>query len=94
MRLWVIAYDIADDKRRRTLAKCLGKSLNRVQESVFEGWLHQLELNMLIAEVRELVAPEEDKLRAYPLAVRKDERYRPCGKQQPTPRCNDYWIIG
>lgn len=49
---------------------------------------------MLIAEVRELVAPEEDKLRAYPLAVRKDERYRPCGKQQPTPRCNDYWIIG
>ena len=94
MRLWVIAYDIADDKRRRNLAKCLGKQLQRVQESVFEGWLHQPECNALIEEARQLLDLGQDRLRAYPLAVRKPERYRLHGRQTQTQRNTDYWIIG
>lgn len=81
-------------KRRRNLAKCLGKHLQRVQESVFEGWLTQLECNALIQEVRQLLDPDTDRLRAYPLAVRKPERYTLHGAQTQTERSVDYWIIG
>lgn len=94
MRLWIVAYDIADDKRRRTLAKCLGTRLERVQESVFEGWLKQLEMNSLLEEIHQILDQEADRLRAYPLAVRKAVRYRIHGLQHQTARHTDYWIIG
>jgi len=94
MRLWVIAYDIADNSRRRQLAKCLAKQMERVQESVFEGWFTQTELNGLIAEATKILNLEEDSLRAYPLAVRTEQRYSTYGQQQATPRQTDYWIIG
>ncbi|HRI93047.1 MAG TPA: CRISPR-associated endonuclease Cas2, partial [Accumulibacter sp.] len=51
MRLWVIAYDIADDRRRRELARLLGRQAERVQESVFEGWLCGAEVYSLCADV-------------------------------------------
>lgn len=94
MRLWVIAYDVADDKRRRLLAKCLAKQTQRVQESLFEGWLTQTELNRLLSEAALLLDLAEDKLRAYPLAVRKAERYGVYGQQTATRPAPDYWILG
>lgn len=94
MRLWVIAYDIADNRRRRQLVKCLASQMQRVQESVFEGWLTQAELNSLIAEATPLLNREEDRLRAYPLAVRAEKRYGIYGQQQTTPKQTDYWILG
>ena len=39
MRLWLVSYDIADDRRRRRTANVLHTQLERVQESVFGGWL-------------------------------------------------------
>ena len=94
MRLWVIAYDMADDYRRRQLVKCLAGKMQRVQESVFEGWLTQAELNVLIAEAAPLLDLQADRLRAYPLAVRAENRYGTYGQQQVTPKQSDYWIIG
>lgn len=94
MRLWVIAYDISDDRRRRQLAKCLARQMQRVQESVFEGWLTQAELNGLIAEATPLLSLEEDSLRAYPLAVRSEKCYGTHGQQQATAKRTDYWILG
>lgn len=94
MRLWVVAYDIADNKRRRLLAKALGRQLQRVQESLFEGWLTQGELNLLIEEIGALIDPEQDRLRAYPLAVRKAERYLTYGQQTRSAQQGDYWVIG
>ncbi len=94
MRLWVIAYDIADDKRRRQLVKCLAKQTQRVQESIFEGWLTKTELNHILSEAALLLDLAEDKLRAYPLAVKKSERYGVYGQQVATRQEADYWIIG
>lgn len=94
MRLWVIAYDIADDRRRRQLVKCLASQMQRVQESVFEGWLMQKELNDLINQAKPILNLEEDQLRAYPLAVRSEKRYGVYGQQRATTKQTDYWIIG
>lgn len=94
MRLWIITYDIADDIRRIQLVKCLAVSMQRVQESVFEGWLIQTELTLLITVATPILDLAEDRLRAYPLAVRADKRYGVYGQQQTTPKQTDYWIIG
>jgi CRISPR-associated protein Cas2 len=94
MRLWVIAYDMADDRRRRQIVKCLASKMQRVQESVFEGWLTQSELNDLMIEATQLLDLQEDKLRAYPLAVKTEKRYGTYGQQKVTPKQSDYWIIG
>ena len=93
MRLWVLVYDIADDKRRRLLAKHLGQRLQRVQESVFEGWLTMMELEEVMAQARQLVDVGEDRLRAYPLALRKEARCRIHGQQSSVEKSNDYWIV-
>ncbi|MFN5864938.1 MAG: CRISPR-associated endonuclease Cas2, partial [Pseudanabaena sp.] len=34
--LWLVCYDVADDRRRLRLAKRLEQSCQRVQRSVFE----------------------------------------------------------
>lgn len=94
MRLWVVAYDIADDKRRRSLVKTLARQLQRVQESLFEGWLTQGEMNLLVEEIAAIIDPVEDSLRAYPLAVRKQERYQAYGQQSCTTPHDNYWVIG
>jgi CRISPR-associated protein Cas2 len=85
---------MADDRRRRQIVKCLSSKMQRVQESVFEGWLTQAELNDLITEAKPILDLQEDKLRAYPLAVRKENRYGTYGQQQTTLKHTDYWIIG
>lgn len=93
MRLWIVVYDIADDRRRRMLVKVLAHGLARVQESVFEGWLTAVRMREILAEAAALTDPSEDRLRAYPLALRTAERYRQLGTQPPTPPTPDYWVV-
>lgn len=94
MRLWVIAYDIADNRRRRELSKLLGQCMDRVQESVFEGWLNSLEQRELIAKVSDIIDHTEDTVRAYPLAVKTEMRYQTGGRQALTQRPKEFWIVG
>ncbi len=67
-RLWMVAYDIEDDRSRRRVHDLLKDYGERVQYSVFECWLKdetQAELrNRLVAEVE-----EGDSIRWYPLCV-------------------------
>ena len=92
MRLWVIAYDIADDRRRRRLALALGRRTERVQESVFEGWLSGAEIRVLLDEVAALIEPSVDAVRAYPLALREASRRESLGEQPGATRPLGYWI--
>lgn len=94
MRLWVITYDIADSRRRSELFKLLAQRLEHVQESVFEGWLEYGEIDELIGQVQSMIEPAEDSLRAYPLALRNEQRQQTAGRQHATPRPGSYWIIG
>jgi CRISPR-associated protein Cas2 len=93
MRLWVISYDVADDKRRDRLARLLARTMERVQESVFEGWLNSAEITRLIEEAKSILDLHEDGLRAYPLAVRTPERYQVYGQQTPTAEHRNFWIV-
>ncbi|QKS29755.1 MAG: CRISPR-associated endonuclease Cas2 [Candidatus Accumulibacter similis] len=92
MRLWVLVYDVADDRRRRRLAGVLGRRAERVQESVFEAWLSGAELHALLAEVAAVIEPAADAVRAYPLALRDRSRRETLGDQPPAPRPAAYWI--
>mgnify|MGYP001323095553 CR=1 FL=1 len=66
-RLWVIAYDVADPRRLRRVAKLLENRAVRVQESVFEGYFTPPELAGLQTALRTLIEPAADSLRYYPV---------------------------
>jgi CRISPR-associated protein Cas2 len=71
--LYLISYDIPSDKpgdrRRARLAKfLLGRGL-RVQWSVFEVMLSPERLPALIEELEELIDPDADSVRIYPLCA-------------------------
>ncbi|MCO6450981.1 MAG: CRISPR-associated endonuclease Cas2 [Caldilineales bacterium] len=67
VRFYVIAYDVADDKRRLRLAKLLQRQGERVQHSVFEVYLTAAELDRLVRSCRRMIKKEEDSIRFYAL---------------------------
>lgn len=93
MRLWVIAYDITDDKRRRQVADFLGRYANRVQESVFEGMMTSQEIQRVTETLLELIAQTEDSLRCYPVGVADANRRRALGTQPDMAQSHGYWVV-
>lgn len=63
----VIAFDVADDKRRRRLVSVLESFGVRAQESVFEAWLNDFERNKLLREAHQQIRPELDRMAVYVL---------------------------
>ncbi len=66
-KFFVLAYDIADDKRRLRIAREMEAVGERVQGSVFEAWLSDAELEKLLKRVKKVLRQEEDSLRIYQL---------------------------
>ena len=64
---YVVSYDIVLDRRRNKVARALAGHGERVQYSVFECLLTKSQFERLWAELKDLIAPEEDSLRAYRL---------------------------
>ena len=93
MRLWIVAYDIADDRRRNRLARLLATRMDRVQESVFEGWLVAVDMRRLLVEVAAVIELGTDAVRAYPLAMRDDSRRQKLGDQPESAPLADHWIV-
>ena len=78
-QLWLVCYDVADNRRRQKLAKRMERVCQRVQGSVFECPLDakamRWQLDRYWLPVLKL---SEDSLRAYPLdgkAKRQAEVY-------------------
>ncbi|MCF1504012.1 CRISPR-associated endonuclease Cas2 [Afifella sp. H1R] len=65
-RLYVFAYDIADDRRRGRVASLLESRGLRVQESVFELRETQRGAVALAAQLKKRMRPP-DNLRVYPV---------------------------
>jgi CRISPR-associated protein Cas2 len=84
MMLWLICYDVVDNRRRQKLAKYLEQYGQRVQYSVFECPLAEEQLNQLL-ERRwlPLLNLREDSLRIYPLDARAKRRSRVYGGPPP-----------
>jgi CRISPR-associated protein Cas2 len=80
--LWVVTYDIGDDRLRRQIEKQLGNVGERVQYSVFEAWLSERERTRLINQVN-AQAPleaESDSIRWYGLCAHCQRQVRFLGK--------------
>ncbi len=92
-RLTVLAYDIADDERRRHVARVCEQRMLRIQESVFEAWMTAVERARLLDALRDLIEPSHDQVRLYALALRETQRRTVLGvmpRAEPTP---DYFLV-
>lgn len=68
--LWVIAYDIRDDRRRFRVDRALTNVGTRVQYSVFEAHLSHAELQNLKLELGRCIDNDNDSVRYYPQCAR------------------------
>lgn len=66
---WMIAYDVADNRRRQRVARALLGYGERMQYSVFECRLDARELVALRQRLMEIIDPETDSIRWYPLCA-------------------------
>lgn len=64
---WIIAYDIADNRRRARIDRLLKNYAVRVQESVFEGWISHSQLRQLKRELSQEMNAAYDHIRLYTL---------------------------
>lgn len=83
-KLWLVCYDVPDDKRRTKLAKLIEQRCQRVQYSVFECPLAESVLNQQL-EKRWLpiLKLSEDNLRVYPLDATAQQETRVYGSPPP-----------
>ncbi len=63
--LYVVSYDISDDRRRDRVANALLDFGVRVQFSVFECHLERPELTDLQARLQRLLKDDDDRVRYY-----------------------------
>ena len=64
-KLFVITYDVPDDRRRVRLSNLIKSFGERVQLSVFECWLSSAELEELVERITKRVELSEDSVRIY-----------------------------
>lgn len=67
MTFTAIAYDVADDNRRAKVARLLYGVANRVQKSVFEGYLDEATFERVVRKLANLLDPQTDSVRLYRL---------------------------
>jgi len=90
---YVVAYDIADDRRREDVATLLSGYGPRVQLSVFEcEFRTRRESGRVRAKLRDLISPLEDQVRLYPLDDGAARQVAVIGARMIEER-QDFWII-
>jgi CRISPR-associated protein Cas2 len=89
---WVIAYDSPSNRRRRKLAKLLEGYGLRVQWSVFECQLRQEQLQQLQRRLLQLIVPEEDSVRLWPVPERSCAQVVQLGRPVATAEWHDHLI--
>ena len=75
----LVIYDIADDRRRRKMVKCLERYGGRVQHSAFEAVLQQRAWEEMAARAATIIREAEDSLRVY--VLRNGSAMRTWGKE-------------
>ena len=63
----LVTYDIANPRRLRRMHRALRKIAAPIQYSVFLGRFTRAELSSLRALIHDIIDPEEDDVRIYPL---------------------------
>jgi CRISPR-associated protein Cas2 len=83
--LFLLTYDIADNKRRAKIAKLMEAMGERVQGSVFEAYLDPAELQKVVKRSEKVMKMEEDSLRIYFLCESCRPKLKTMGLGKPTP---------
>src|SRR2546425_3807017 len=81
---YVIAYDIADDKRRTKIHQVLLGFGKWTQYSLFECFLSRKELILLRSKLEEHLVAKEDSVRFYPLCANCVSRVETVGVPPPS----------
>lgn len=81
--LYVIAYDIPNDKRRTKVHKTLCGFGEWTQYSLFECFLNAKEVILLNAKLDVILKPDEDTVRIYPLCQTCQKRVKTIGSSAP-----------
>lgn len=82
---FLLTYDIADPKRLAKVAKAMEAVGERVQDSVFEAYLNEAELEKLLKKIKKTINETEDSLRIYSLCAACRGKVRCIGQGQVTP---------
>jgi len=91
--IYVIAYDIADDRRREDVSMALAAHGARVQLSVFECDLPDpVAVAGLKTKLLELIDTREDQVRLYPLPDNATRVVEILGSRRLEER-EDFWIV-
>ncbi|NLV85525.1 MAG: CRISPR-associated endonuclease Cas2 [Spirochaetales bacterium] len=64
-QLYLVVYDIVDNKRRYRVHKCLKSYGSRIQRSAFECMLTETQYKEVIKKLTRLIDKRADLLRAY-----------------------------
>ena len=72
-RLYIICFDVCDERRLRAVSKTLEDVGTRVQYSVFECYLEDKDLTVLQSKLAQIVDIQSDHIRYYPICP-KDQR--------------------
>lgn len=65
--LYIVCYDIADDRRRERVVKALLDYGPRIQESVFAAHLDEALADRMLDRVRKVIDPAMDRVHAVPV---------------------------
>ena len=66
----VVAYDIADNRRRSKIVKILQKYGTRINLSVFECMVTDTQHEQMMKDVLAKIDPKEDTVAYYPVCVK------------------------
>lgn len=80
---WLIAYDVASDRRRRRVVRILLRMGVRIQFSVFEVHLAEADLARVLALVDREIHPREDRVDVVGLCGRCVRQRRRLGTAVP-----------
>lgn len=81
--LYIVAYDIPNDRRRARIHKTLCGFGAWTQYSLFECYLDARELVRLHAKLDDLINPDEDSVRIYPLCQACQKAVETIGSPPP-----------
>jgi CRISPR-associated protein Cas2 len=89
----VVAYDIADDRRRLRALKMLRGYGEHVQESVFECDLDPKTYRKMLERLRATINLKEDNVRVYHLCNADVDRIIQLGVGRPVQVAREFWIV-
>lgn len=91
-RLWVVSYDVADDRRRQRLADYLLGWGDRVLESVYECVWRADQLPQVRRELTALIEPAEDRLWLVPVCRRCRAAAQVNGRHHAVAHCSHHVV--